>query len=561
MRGDDVPSVVTPGVNPGFRSTQLIKVGAALMKPWAVTIALVIGLVGAVACGGAPAQIVDYSPLRSAKDVSTLAPVQITFDHDVDRASVDARLHLVPAVSGTINWKNGHQLEYQHEKLEAGVTYEVVLEAGYSDLAGNVYQLRHHWSFDTELPPRFAGSTPSDGDSGIDPADYVSLTFSRAMLGSSLASAIVFSPEVRFGVRVDPSDSRRVIVAPDSLLQPNTMYRMLVTPIAKDADGNELERVGAITFRTGAARPLHHWVAFAAEDTSGTSGGLWIVNEAGIPRQLLESSAVSAYSWSPDGERLVFETASGWATFAPGEGVQSLGFSAVWAAALAPGLGYVYLDSAGSLYRAPQSGADYIIGALVKSVAISPSGERLVFAQDQVDGTSRIWGYDVGLRSRYALASELTSVSDLSWAPNGNRIAYLRHDVGTVTLRVRNLTGSAALISVIHGDISAPAWLHDSDHMVMAAYVTAEAGPVSKAFVINIASPPSSLTIALGLPALPDVLDVSDAVPSPDGHQIAFISGNQVWLMNADGTRPTPLTRFDPETFPYSCLMPAWTRL
>lgn len=531
------------------------------MKPWAVAIALVTLLVGSVACGGAPAQIVDYSPLRSAKDVPTLAPVQISFDHDVNRASVEGRLHLVPAASGSIMWKNGHQLEYQHEKLATATTYEVVLEAGYSDLAGNVYELRHHWSFDTELPPRFAGSTPSDGDGGIDPADYVSVTFSRAMLESSLAGAIVFSPEVRFGVRIDPSDSRRVIVAPDSLLQPNTMYRMLVTQIATDIDGNQLDRVRSVTFRTGAARPLHHWVAFAAENPAATSGGLWIVNETGIPRQLLEASAVNAYSWSPDGQRLIFETADGWATFAPGEGTQSLGFSATWAAALAPGLGYVYLDSAGSLYRAPQSGADYVIGTLVKTVAVSPNGERVVFAQDEVDGTTRVWGYDVGLRSRYALASEATSVSDLSWAPNGNRIAYLRHDAGTITLRVRNLTGSGTLTSVIHGDISAPVWLHDSAHMVMSASVEGDSGPVSKAFVINVASPPPSLTIGLGLPALPDVVDISDPVPSPDGHQIAFISGDQVWLMNADGTRPTALTRFDPKTFPYSCLMPAWTRL
>ena len=531
------------------------------MKPWAVAIALVTLLVGSVACGGAPAQIVDYSPLRGARDVATLAPVQITFDHDVDRASVESRLRLVPAVSGSIKWKNGHQLECQHEKMATAATYEVVLEAGYTDLAGNVYELRHHWSFDTEPPPRFASSTPSDGDSAVDPADYVSVTFSRAMLESSLASAIVFTPEVRFGVRIDPSDSRRVIVAPDSLLQPNTMYRMLVTQIAKDADGNELDHVRSISFRTGAAQPLHHWVAFAAENTAGTSGGLWIVNETGIPRQLLESSAVNAYSWSPDGQRLIFQTADGWATFAPGEGIQSLGFSAIWAAALAPGLGYVYIDSAGSLYRAPQSGADYVVGTVVRTVAVSPNGERLVFAQDQVDGTTRIWGYDVGLRSRYALASETTPVSDLSWAPNGNRIAYLRHDAGTVTLRVRNLTGSAALTSVVHGDISAPAWLHDSDHMVMAAFVTGDSGQVSKAFVINVASPPPALTIGLGLPALSNVVDVSDAVPSPDGHQIAFISGAQVWLMNADGTRPTALTRFDPETFPYSCLMPAWTRL
>ena len=556
MRGDDEASQVTPGMNPGFRSTQ-----PKVVRPWAVAAVVVTVLASAVACGGAPAQIVDYSPLRGAKDVPTVAPIEITFDHDVDRGSVTTRLHLVPAASGSVSWLNGHQLEYKHEKLDAGTTYDVVLEAGYSDLAGNVYELRHHWSFGTEVAPGYSSSTPSDGDTGMDPADYIVFTFTRAMMESTLHSAIVFTPDLKFTVRLDPSDARRAIVAPESLLQPNTQYRLLVTPIAEDADGNPLDHVRAVTFTTGATRALHHWIAFAAENQEGTSGGLWIVNETGIPRHLLDTAALRAYSWSPDGQRLIFETSDGWATYVPGAGTQALGFNATWAAALAPGLGYVYLDSEGSLYRAPQSGADYVIGTSVNSVAVNPSGERLVFAEEQTDGTNRIWGYDVGLRSRYILGSETTAVSDVSWAPNGNRIAYLRHDAGTTTLRVRNLTGSATLSSVISGNLNAPSWLHDSDHIVLAASVTGDTGPVSKAFVINVASPPALLTPGLGLPAAPAVVDVSDPVPSPDGHQIAFISGDQVWLMNADGTRPTALTRFDPESFPYSCVMPAWTRL
>jgi hypothetical protein len=76
--------------------------------------------------------------------------------------------------------------------------------------------------------------------------------------------------------------------------------------------------------------------------------------------------------------------------------------------------------------------------------------------------------------------------------------------------------------------------------------------------VINVVSPPSTLSAAIGLPA--DPIDVASPVSSPDGHQIAFLSGDQVWLMNADGTRPTPLTKLDPETFPYSCRALAWTR-
>jgi Tol biopolymer transport system component len=67
------------------------------------------------------------------------------------------------------------------------------------------------------------------------------------------------------------------------------------------------------------------------------------------------------------------------------------------------------------------------------------------------------------------------------------------------------------------------------------------------------------LAATSGLPADPKV-DVASPVPSPDGHQLAFISSQQVWLMNADGTRPTPLTRLDPGAFPYSCRTPAWTR-
>src|SRR4029077_13621774 len=68
---------------------------------------------------------------------------------------------------------------------------------------------------------------------------------------------------------------------------------------------------------------------------------------------------------------------------------------------------------------------------------------------------------------------------------------------------------------------------------------------------------PLSPPLAIPSPAI----EVVDPVPSPDGHQIAFVSQNQVWMMTADGTRPTALTRFDPESFPYSCLTPAWTRL
>jgi Tol biopolymer transport system component len=80
-----------------------------------------------------------------------------------------------------------------------------------------------------------------------------------------------------------------------------------------------------------------------------------------------------------------------------------------------------------------------------------------------------------------------------------------------------------------------------------------------KAFVVNVATPPATLAGSAGLPTDPGI-DVQAPIPSPDGHQIAFQNGDQIWLMNADGTRPTALTRLDPVSFPYSCRIPAWTR-
>jgi Tol biopolymer transport system component len=520
-----------------------------------------VALAGLWACGGAPAQIVDYSPLRSAQNVPTVQPVKITFDHAVDQQSVASRLHLSPDVTGSIRWLDDRSLEYDHVTLDPGTIYEVILESGYSDAAGNVYVLRHHWSFTTEAAPTFAASSPADGSTRIDPADYLTVDFTHTMNPDTLRSAISFSPQVSFGVRLDPTNDLRAIVAPNALLDPNTDYTLLITTAALDVDGNQLDRVHTVHFATGGVSALHHWIAFATLSAAGESGGLWIVNESGFPRELLGAGLVQSFHWSPDGSRIVYQSESGdWSSWAPGGQPEQLDFSGSWAAALASGDGYAYLDAAGTLHHEAADKSTEVVASDVDGAAVSPDGRRIAYTQQQPDGTTLIWGYDVSLRSHYVLADEKGEVSDLAWAPDGARLAYLRSsDTNATSLRVLGLAGSASISTIATGELGPPEWLRDSDHLVIEATVQASGGTVTKAFVINVASPPASLTVSLGLPADPDI-EVADPTPSPDGHQIAFVSGNQVWLMNADGTRPTPLTRYEPGSFPYSCLMPAWTR-
>ncbi|MFI5281900.1 MAG: TolB family protein [Candidatus Dormibacterales bacterium] len=344
---------------------------------------------------------------------------------------------------------------------------------------------------------------------------------------------------------------------PSQLLAPNTTYQLALNVSALDVDGNQIDRNQIIAFTTGAARPLHSWITFVTSQPGGAPSGLWIVNELGYPRQLFTTDSVHSFSWSPGGSTLLAQgDHEVWWELTPGVGATRLGFKAAWASALAAGMGYAFIDDSGTLHRESADGVDEVIATDVTQATVTPDGLRVAFVLGAA-GPDEIWGYDVGLRARYELVTDTGPISDVTWSPAANRIAYLRSDVGSTTLRIRNLAGSGATTTIATGDIGAPAWFPDSVHMV---FTVAVANPTitHKAFVVNAVAPSATLNLAQGLPADPAV-DLSSPIPSPDGHQIAYLSGDQVWLMNADGTRPTPLTQADPEFFPYSCRTPAWT--
>ncbi|MDP9247159.1 MAG: Ig-like domain-containing protein, partial [Candidatus Dormibacteraeota bacterium] len=230
---------------------------------------LLTAAAGLLAGCASPPQVVQITPERNARDVSSAQPVQVSFDRAVDRASVASRFHLKPGVEGQIRWAGDSQLVFEHQPLRPSTSYQVVLDPGYRDQQGNMNALRHSWSFVTEAPPALTGSSPGNGDQGVDPAAYLSLSFSREMDLASLAGTISVSPSLSFSLRKDPSDPRRVILAPDSLLDPGLTYAVGVTQDARDVDGNSLRAGSVVSFSTGQFSSLKHWVGFIAEPTPG----------------------------------------------------------------------------------------------------------------------------------------------------------------------------------------------------------------------------------------------------------------------------------------------------
>jgi hypothetical protein len=496
--------------------------------------------------------------------VRTNQPIRISFDRPVDAASVSARFHLLPSVQGQVGWESPRDLVFTHLPLRPDTDYLVQLDLGYSDQAGHVNRLDHGWGFHTESAPTLLGVSPSPGDRSVDPAALITLTFSRDMDPFSLPAAVAIRPGISPSLRIDPSDGRRVQLAPLGLLEPGTKYTVTVTTEARDVDGNQLNHGIAVSFVGGPAQPLRHRITFIAAPAGETSGeGVWMVDESRFPRPLAPGSA-RTYSWSPDGIHLLLSTTSGdWVDQQVGGARTSLQLVAGWASLLEAGQGHAYLSD-GLLRQHRPDGTDLQVASGVREAAVGPDGSRLAYVVP-VGGGSEVWAYDVRLRTQFRVQGEAGQISDLAWAPDGSRLAYrLAGPGGGGQIRVRSLTGRGGVTTLAAGQVEAPVWQADSGHVVFAALVPLPGGTlISKAFRLSVSDPPpKSLTMAMGLPAGP-VLAARDPRPSPDGHQIAFLSERngtqQVFVMNVDGTGLTQLTAYDPVAFPYSCSDPAWT--
>ncbi len=512
-----------------------------------------------------PPQVVQISPDRDAQQVPSNADVVIQFDRAVDEGSVASHFMVSPNAAGIVTWPARNKLVFRHQAFRASTNYRVQLRGGYRDAAGTVNTLNHGWSFTTEAPPRLLGASPAPAEQNVDPAGDLALTFSRPMDLTSLQSALAITPSIGYRLTTDPGDGRRVIVAPSTLLDASTSYSVTVTPDARDVDGNPLAAGVALDFTTGPLRALRHWVTFDASQGALTNG-IWVVDERRLPRQLTSTPAIG-FSWSQDGMHLLAQGDSGvWSDVAVDAGATQLPFSASWAAFLAPGDGYVYLDDNGRLNRLTAEGVTVPIDSGVAQAAVAAGGGHLAYVVRGAAGTSEIRGYDVELRSHYRLQSEPGSVDALAWAPDDTHLAYRleTNDPSRLAIRVRDLGGSGGVITVGLGQVSAPAWQADSRHVVLSAEVTSPSGVLPRAFRLSATAPATRpLVYDDAIPSPPNV-GVRNPQPSPDGHQLAFLApsegGDQVWVMNADGTGLAQVTRFDARSFPYSCAALTWTR-
>ena len=120
----------------------------------AVMIALTAAILAVIARGDRVGVIVkagDYGPVGSVRGVGA---VRVRFSEAMDRASVEARLHIDPPLAGQIGWSDARTLIFTPaEAFAAGQIYTVTLDGG-AQASGRQAALADglHWTFRALLP-------------------------------------------------------------------------------------------------------------------------------------------------------------------------------------------------------------------------------------------------------------------------------------------------------------------------------------------------------------------------------------------------------------------------
>jgi hypothetical protein len=101
-----------------------------------------------------------------------------------------------------------------------------------------------------KIPPYVIGAFPAPEATGVPRDVALQLQFSEWVKADGLQGQVILSPALPGKVRIQ-HDGDKIVVDPDSLLRPNTTYRLVVPAQVKDMNGVALDSAFQLVFSTG----------------------------------------------------------------------------------------------------------------------------------------------------------------------------------------------------------------------------------------------------------------------------------------------------------------------
>ncbi len=180
----------------------------------------------------------------------TVTAIDIAFSEPVDRASAEARIQIEPAIPGAFTWDGARAIFTPSEPLPLDVAFEVRVEAGFRDLAGNVAPTGiDAWAFRSVGPPWVVAVEPGDGATDLPVDARIVVTFDRLMDTGSVERSIRLDPPVALA----PTWSGETLTLAGGPLRFGTTYSLTIGGQAADTGGNRLGLPFVTRFATVAA--------------------------------------------------------------------------------------------------------------------------------------------------------------------------------------------------------------------------------------------------------------------------------------------------------------------
>jgi len=200
-----------------------------------------------------PPSVAQVNPVLGALDVALDAPVVVTFNQEMEKASTEAAFSLTAngaAVSGKFSWNDeGSELTFTpDQKLGYGASYSVQIGAGAKSIDGQTpLDAPFSSNFNTVLLPGLLSSDPSDG-STVNPFNGLHLTFASPMDEKTLKPNITIAPDAPVTYDYYSDSDHSYYLSFD--LKPSTDYVVTLGAAIADPYGQTLGAPVTIHFTT-----------------------------------------------------------------------------------------------------------------------------------------------------------------------------------------------------------------------------------------------------------------------------------------------------------------------
>jgi len=190
--------------------------------------------------------------------VAVKPTVLVTFDREMNTASVSEALNITPALKITdfVMVNTTFQVSLGAE-LEHNTTYEVLVRTSASSLDGRTLTVPYRWNFttvaegqkDTDLP-YVAVTEPRNGATRVSPRSNITLMFSESMNMSATVRAVTFVPQLNASYRWLNTKGFALRYIPLGPM-PNVTVQVTVSTESRDESGNPLLANYTFAFRVG----------------------------------------------------------------------------------------------------------------------------------------------------------------------------------------------------------------------------------------------------------------------------------------------------------------------